>query len=150
MSFFLDCIVPRCPGRLWSLNANFARHSVHGKMLGIWSSFTCKSMRWACLAGPDVTKYFTNSSHLVHTPHYKFFLLKEMFVILCAEQISVNKWGEAPYLMFISSVFKKMRGKKFYLLLWTMESFWGFSSTVEMFFILYSKFFKTSDTRQVS
>ena len=30
---------------LWSLNANFAGHPVCGKMLGIWSSFICKSMR---------------------------------------------------------------------------------------------------------
>ena len=57
---------------LWSLNANFAGHPNCGKMLGIQSCFTCKSIRWGCSAGSGPYRDFINSPHLVHTPHYTF------------------------------------------------------------------------------
>ena len=61
---------------LWSLNANFAGHLVCRKMLGVWSGFTCRSMRWGCSAHSGPAQDFTNSPHLVHTPTIHF-LAKE-------------------------------------------------------------------------
>ena len=57
---------------LWSLNANFSGHPVCGKMLGIWSSFICKSMRWGCAAHSGPSQDFLNSPHYVHTPRNTF------------------------------------------------------------------------------
>ena len=57
---------------IWSLNANFAGHPVCGKMLGIYCSFICRSMRggWSARTGP--TQDFTNSPHYMHIPRYTF------------------------------------------------------------------------------
>ena len=65
--------------RLWSLNANFARHPVYGKMLGIQSSFICKSRRGGCSTHSGTTQDFPNSPQLVHTP-LLIFLSEKMFV----------------------------------------------------------------------
>ena len=63
----------------WSLKASFAGHPVCGKMLGMWSSFTYRSMRWGCSVHPDVTQDFTNSPQ-VHIPPLYIFLLKKIVV----------------------------------------------------------------------
>ena len=63
---------------LWSINANFAKHPVCGKMLGIKSSFTSRSMRWSCWAHSGPSQDFTNSPQLVHDPRPTIhFLTKE-------------------------------------------------------------------------
>ena len=65
---------------LWSLNANFAGHLFCGKMLGIWSSLTCRSTRWGCLAALGPTKDFISSPQLMHNPHYTFSYWRKLLV----------------------------------------------------------------------
>ena len=47
--------------RVWSLYASFVRHPVHGKMMDIQSSFTCRSM---------MTKFFFGQIHLLGSGYH--------------------------------------------------------------------------------
>ena len=61
---------------LWILNTNSAGHPVCVKMLNIYSSLTCRSVRLGCLAASGPSEDFTNSPQLVHPPTIHF-LAKE-------------------------------------------------------------------------
>ena len=62
---------------LWSLITNFSGHPVCGKMLGIQSSFTCRSTRGGCLVNPERDPRFYKFSSLRAHPATIHFLAKE-------------------------------------------------------------------------